>query len=158
LPVELGEVEDREDVVEEQGEGTLAQFVVEQRSTGEVVGLVTAFGASLRDQHAHLAFFFGERHQGQGWPLEALALFLDYVFTVFDLTKLYGQLSELNLPLLASGLDDLFVEEARLVEHDFYDGRHWDSLILAIYRDRWLAADNTLRSRIHTNYGRQSHA
>jgi hypothetical protein len=33
----------------------------------------------------------------------------------------------------------MLVEEARLRDHMYYDGRYWDKLILALYRDTWEA-------------------
>jgi RimJ/RimL family protein N-acetyltransferase len=68
-----------------------------------------------------------------------LALFLEYVFTCWDLRKLYMQLPEYNYEQFASGAERFFVVEGRQREHTFFGGRHWDQLTLAIYRQTWFA-------------------
>ena len=66
-----------------------------------------------------------------------VALFIDYVFTCWDFHKLYLEVSEYNAGQFQSGIGRLFDLEARLREHLWYGGRHWDELILALYRQTW---------------------
>ncbi len=67
------------------------------------------------------------------------ALFLEYVFRGWSFRKLYFELPEFNLAQFSRGVNRLFVEEGRLREHLYYDGRFWDKVILALYRTTWEA-------------------
>ena len=48
-----------------------------------------------------------------------------------------------------SGLGRFFVEEGRLKEHSFWNGRFMDLLILAVYRETWAHHTSTMLKRFH---------
>lgn len=114
----------------------LAQFMVVRVSDRRPVGLVIAYRPSFQDGYAHLGAVAIERSRS---PLMMFgcALFLDYVFTCWNLHKLYFELPEWNLKQFESALRKYCKLEGRLREHLYYDGRHWDELVLAIYRQDW---------------------
>jgi hypothetical protein len=118
-------------------QSVLAQFIVVAIPAGTPLGLVVAYRPSFQDRHA----YFAARRWSMGAqsPLFLLgsALFLDYVFTCWDFRKLYMEVPEFNMPQFASGLGRLIAEEGRLRGHYWFDGRHWDQVILALYRARW---------------------
>jgi hypothetical protein len=62
---------------------------------------------------------------------------VNYLFVNWDFRKLYAQAPEFNVPQFGSGKDRLLVEEGRLCEHVFFDGRYWDDVIFAVYRSEW---------------------
>lgn len=124
----------------------LCQFVIWGRSSGRPLGLVTAFAPSLRDGHAHLGVLLSQEVQGKGWSLEGVGLFVEHVFATFGLRKLYIQTSTLWPTGFDGAIGDLLVEEARLTDHDSFDGRYGDSVIYALWRDRWLSHANRYRN------------
>ena len=67
-----------------------------------------------------------------------MLLFFDYLFTVFNIRKLYAEVLEFNFGQFASGAEHVFKVEGRLTDHDWYDGRYWDMLVLALYRDDFM--------------------
>ena len=79
-------------------------------------------------------------------PLEAFMLFLDYLFTVFGFRKLYGEVLEFNLTSFRSIIGKIAHEEGRLRDHEYFDGRYWDLVFLAIYREEWEAKRERLGS------------
>jgi RimJ/RimL family protein N-acetyltransferase len=125
--------------------GVLAQFAVCRVDDPAPVGLVTAFNASLHDGHAHVAVCTDPTAQGRGWPLEGMGLFIEHLFRCFELRKLYAQVSELNRSRFRPALGDLLVEEARLVDYDYFDGMYFDSVIYALWRSRWFDPRNRHR-------------
>lgn len=138
-----------EQFVENLWAGVVAQFVVERRSTGEPLGVVTCFGVDQRNRHAHLAVLFDpDAASGRGWRAEALVLFVNYVFEVFDLRKLYAEVLEFNLPEIASAVGRYVAEEGVLVDHEYLGGRYWDMHLLAIHRDGFLAHRDRLLRRL----------
>jgi len=116
----------------------LAAFLVIRRSDDVPVGYVAVHQANFQDGHAHLS---ATKLVPEG-PVPALslglALFLRYVFSCWNLRKLYMDVPEYNYGQFASGLEDIFVMEGRLRDDLFAEGRYWDQIILAIYRDSWL--------------------
>lgn len=117
----------------------LAQFVVLEKPALTPAGIVAITHASFQDRHARLdAARFDLEARGPA-VLHATALLLDYTFCCWDFHKVYVELPEHALPPLASGLGRLLHVEGRLREHVYLDGRRWDHVFLAVYRDRWQA-------------------
>jgi RimJ/RimL family protein N-acetyltransferase len=120
-------------------QGTLAHFVIERRATNQMIGYASAFDANERNGWCHLGLVLDPGLHGSGWSLEAGALFVDYLFRVFAMRKLYGEVLEPAYADFASGAGRVFRVEGRFGRHEFYAGRYWDLIILAVYRDDWEA-------------------
>jgi len=118
----------------------LVQFVVCRTADGTAIGHVILTRANFRDGTGVVSVVVDPQLAGVGFGLEASDLFFNYVFRMFNFHKLYGETVEFNLQQFASGLKGLLHEEARLREHHFCDGRYWDYMIVAVYRDEWEAA------------------
>lgn len=128
---------------------SLAQFAVERTDSRVLVGLVDAYDASLADGHAKLSIL-SVRPSGLGKGtygeiLEGTLLFIDYLFATFDLHKLYAEIPGFNWPQFSSLADELFVVEGVLRAHDYHQGKHWDRVFIALYRERWSEFSDELR-------------
>ena len=108
-----------------------------RQSRREPVGLVAAYNPSFPNGHVHLAVMTTSKHLGGGNGLYAVALFLNYVFTTWSFRKVYLETTEFNYEQFRSGAGRFFEEEGRLRDHEYFDGRYWDFITLAIYRDTW---------------------
>lgn len=115
--------------------GVLAQFVVCRKTTKDVVGLTTAYGADFRNGHCRVAGLILPKYRGLAWPMEGFLTFHRWLFEVFPFRKLYGEVPEFNLPQIGRALGRGVVEEGRLKEHEYYRGRYWDLVTVALYRD-----------------------
>lgn len=124
-------------------DGVLAQFVVATES-GEAVGLVSCFAADLRNRHAHLAVLADPAWRGTGMLVAGAWQFIGYLFTHFDLRKLYAEVLSSNFRCLATGAGRLFVIEGRLSAHEFVAGAYEDLYVLALDRERWAAQSRRL--------------
>jgi RimJ/RimL family protein N-acetyltransferase len=120
-------------------QGTLAQFIVTM-SSGEPIGHVVCYGHEANSQFAFAGMVFSPPVLGTGLPIEAGSCFLYYLFRTWNLRKIYFELPQFNYPQLASGLGRFFHEEGRLLAHEFYAGRYWDKIYLAVYRDEILGS------------------
>jgi len=114
----------------------LAQFVVTRTSDRRALGVVMAYRPSFQDGHAQFAVVSLEKRRSPVLVL-GCAIFLEYVFTCWNFHKLYMELPEWNLSQFASGLGKYFQIEGRLRNHLFYDGQHWDEIIMGLYRSTW---------------------
>jgi RimJ/RimL family protein N-acetyltransferase len=116
----------------------LAQFAIVQRSTGRPVGLVVAYAPDLHSGHVQVAALLDPSVQRRAWPMEAMFLFVNYLFTNWNLRKVYAESLEFNYLQFASGAGRLFDVEARLRAHHFWNGRYWDKVIGHCSRERWM--------------------
>jgi hypothetical protein len=72
-----------------------------------------------------------------GLGAQGLMLLADHLFRNWNFRKIYFEATEFNYAQFASGKGRLFVEEGRLTEHTFYDGRYWDLVVGSMTRDAW---------------------
>jgi RimJ/RimL family protein N-acetyltransferase len=119
--------------------GVLAQFMVAHAETGEAVGLVSSYQASMVGKHCFVAFQRLRREAGptSGLMIEGLLIFVQYLFDHFDLRKVYFEVPEYNATLFSRGPGALVEEEGRFKDHFYYGDRMWDLLTFALYRTRW---------------------
>ena len=118
-------------------DSVLAQFVVEGIASNEPLGLVAVTSANFRDRFAYLSALGAPAAQGSGLIVEAVLLAFHYTFLTWPFRKIYMEATEQSYARFRSGLGSFFQEEGRLREHAFWNGRYWDVLILAAYRETW---------------------
>jgi RimJ/RimL family protein N-acetyltransferase len=114
-----------------------AQFIVYSSRSAEPNGHVFAYNLNQRDRYAFLGIVVAPWAIGKGWALEAAGLFVNYLFVNWDLRKLYGESIDFNYKSFRSGVGSLFEEEGILRKHYFYNGRYWDTHMLALNRSDW---------------------
>jgi hypothetical protein len=117
--------------------GVLAQFVVEGIDDGRAHGLVCAYDARFEERRASIALVRIGTPVDGGEVLEGLALFIDHLFATWDLRKLQAEVPGFNADSLVDPLSPFLTVEGRLVDSCFAQGRAWDLLIIAIWRDVW---------------------
>lgn len=117
--------------------GTLSQFLIELREPRTPVGLTVAYNADLANGTLYLGVLIDPAFHKKSWPLEGVLLFVDYLFRNWPLRKVYAEAPEFSALAFASGSQHLFVEEGRLREHQFFQGRYWDYVYFAVTRECW---------------------
>lgn len=119
-------------------DNVLAQFVVETVSAQQSVGLVAITSPNFRDGWAYLSAVGTPAAQGSGLVAEGVLLAFDHAFRSWPFRKIYMEVSEVSYPAFRSGLGRFFVEEGRLREHAFWDGRYTDLHVLSVPRSTWV--------------------
>jgi RimJ/RimL family protein N-acetyltransferase len=134
----------------------LAQFVVVATHMQERSGLVAGYDADPWSGHCHIGMAMPREHLENGTGVEAATLFVNYMFTTWNLRKVYAASSAFWFPVLATQLGELLTLEGTLKDHEYYGGRYWDHPIFAIYRDAWYARDplNSLLDPEDGSHGR----
>lgn len=117
--------------------GVLHQVIAVDLANNERLGILACFGADFRNGHAHIAFVFVDAAPADGRSVDAVEQFLDYLFATFPFRKLYGEVLEFNLSQLSSAVGPIAAVEGRKRAHEWHDGRHWDQILLAVYREQW---------------------
>jgi RimJ/RimL family protein N-acetyltransferase len=127
-------------------DGVLTQFIVERKDRSERLGLVTAYDARARDGHCHIATLF--RPDTRVWPLEAVFLFVNYLFAEFGFRKLYGEVIDYNLDPFASTIGRWLEHEGVLKGHELHAGQYWDVHVVALWRERFELDRERMLARI----------
>lgn len=118
--------------------GVFSQFIVTLREDGSAIGHVLGQEADAKNGHAAIAIICDPAFAGTGMGIEALLLLSNYLFATWPFRKLYMEVSEFNLEQFKSAVDEFLHVEGQLKEHQYFDGRYWDTLYLALYREEFL--------------------
>jgi RimJ/RimL family protein N-acetyltransferase len=129
-------------------ESVLAQFVIEGFSSQKPLGLVAITSPNFRDGFAYISALGPPETQGLGLIAEGVLLGFHYAFSTWPFRKIYMEATEESYSAFRSGLGRFFVEEGRLKEHVFWNGRYMDLLILAVYRKTWEAHTPAMLKRM----------
>jgi len=114
-----------------------AVLIIENNRSCAPIGFVQLYDINLYDGWAHFTVYVEEPFRKRGHGAEAVMGFLDYAFSHFNLRKIYAEVNGFNEAARALVLRNGFVEEGRLRDHVYWDGRFWDFYNLALYRDGW---------------------
>lgn len=103
--------------------------------------LIGGIGFVLQDdihrKSASLGYWLGEPFWGQGITTRAVRFITDYMFSHYDLVRIYAGVFYWN-PASGRVLEKAgYVYEGRLRKHVFKDGKITDLLIYALLRDEW---------------------
>jgi RimJ/RimL family protein N-acetyltransferase len=126
----------------------LVQFAIEDTHTGRSIGLLRADNANLLHRYAYVSMILVPEHQYRAWPLEAAALFGNYLFKRYDLEHLYAETSDENLKHFRSGVGRVFEVEGRLQNRLLVRGERQDLYILSFSRERALKDGAALIERL----------
>lgn len=106
---------------------------------GKMVGTTWLSGLLVGDGHAFITTYMVPENRGQGIGPALTAAMALYAFRLWPLYKLYLDVLEFNersRKALEQGVLNLgLAQEARLRGHRFFDGKRWDVLRYALYRE-----------------------
>lgn len=106
--------------------GVIAQYLVAEKRTGLVSGIVAGYDANFQSGYAHIAAAKFDASDRSLTVAEGCLLLVDHVFKSWPLRKLYFSIPEFNLPQIERGLRRFATEEARLRNHVYAGGRFWE--------------------------------
>lgn len=109
-------------------DGADAGLAVVELATGELIGHVALFGATVKDRCATLGIMIGAPHQGRGLGTDAVRTIVEYGFTELGLHRIHLSVNSDNPAAIAAYRKAGFVEEGRLREAFFRSGRWHDDV------------------------------
>jgi len=105
---------------------------------GSLIGTIGLHTIDWRHRTATTGTLIGEKTcWGKGYGTEAKMLLLHYAFNTLNLRKICSSVLAFNERSLRYALKCGYAEEGRRREHHFRDGRYWDEILLAVFRDDW---------------------
>src|SRR3546814_470031 len=116
--------------------GSAVQLLAVEPKSGRTIGWFNAYNYEPMDQVVSVAVArLSERQVGRAF-LAGLMLFLDYVFRVLSVRKVYFEIAEYNLGALESFVDNPLRREAVLTERLLAVGRTWNLHMLSLTRQQ----------------------
>jgi len=110
---------------------------IENRETGEIVGIINLFHIDRKNRRAEVGYWLGKKHWGRGIMSEALHLMLDYAFREMKLVRVSAKVFHPNTASAMLLEKAGFKLEARLRKIAFHH-RHWyDDLCYGILREEF---------------------
>ncbi|WP_188193694.1 GNAT family N-acetyltransferase [Nonomuraea sp. SYSU D8015] len=129
------------------GQGVDAQFAIELKRNGEIIGFSSLQHLSPAG-HIQIGIFTDPELSRLGAGAEAMMLTVNYGFAKWEqVRKVYFSTTEASLPSLGRGMS-LIPREAVLPEHLFFQGKLWDVHFYAITRDAWLESGAHIVNRL----------
>lgn len=111
------------------------QMVIVEKVTGVAIGTIYSYNFKKADGYVFVTTFITKAYQRRGYGAEAFAAFVNYLFSRHELFKVYLEVYEYNLESLLIMRGAGFVEEGRFRRHRLIDGKRYDVIRFAIYRE-----------------------
>ena len=113
-------------------------FGIVARETGQLIGSTGLDQIDFQNQSASFGIMIGEKSEwGKGYGTEATALVVQYAFGELHLNRVQLHVYEYNLRGIRVYEKVGFRREGVLRQEHVYDGRFWDTVVMAILREEW---------------------
>ncbi len=120
------------------GDNTKYLFGIFSKNSDEHIGNTTVYNINHRIKTFDIGYLIGDKsHWGTSASTETLLLSLKFAFDNLKLRKMFGGVYSNHLNSRFTLKRTGFVEEARLKERFFYDGKPIDEIIYTMDRKRW---------------------
>ncbi len=105
---------------------------------GKFIGICGLQGPNQTNRTVELFIIIGDKeYWGRGYGREAIGLLLDYAFRLHNYRKVSLSAKADNERALRCYRACGFVEEGRLREHEWSNGRYVDVVEMGVLRDEW---------------------
>lgn len=114
-------------------------FGIDEIESKEFIGIIQLNNIDYISGTAIWGFIIGEKNKhGKGYGVEAPRLLFEYAFNVLNLRKIYGYPISFNTATFRMHEKiGGFVEEGRLKNHVYYDGKYYDVLVLSLFKEQF---------------------
>ncbi len=108
--------------------GTEAQFGIEDKNTGKLIGMIGLTRIATTHKNAEMGYWLGKPFWGQGLASEAVSMMLEYAFGDMKLHRVYSRVRSKNIASQKVLERAGFIKEGCFREHIKHQGR-WDDLL-----------------------------
>jgi RimJ/RimL family protein N-acetyltransferase len=112
-------------------------FAIERIEDDEYIGGCGINEIDWKNSYCEIGIFLSEDYCGKGYGTDALRTLVDFIFNEMNLNKVMLNVYSFNDRAISSYKNVGFVEEGRLREHIFRNGKYSDELIMSILRSDW---------------------
>jgi diamine N-acetyltransferase len=112
------------------------------------IGSISLMKINQREQNAELGIMIGDKTRwGQGFGREAIQLLLPFGFATLNLHRIYLRVDASHAAAIRCYTGCGFIEEGRLRETIFRQGRFEDQLVMSVLRSEYLQDSNKVVGR-----------
>jgi RimJ/RimL family protein N-acetyltransferase len=101
----------------------------------KIVGTIYSYNLSLIDGTVFITTYLTSSSKGSIYGAEATLLFIDYLFTFYNIRKICADIYQFNSMSIKSTERAGFVKEGTFIKQKYYDGKYWDVFRYALLRD-----------------------
>lgn len=141
MPQSLARLEAEFDVSAGQGGRDGLKFAIE--ADNKFIGQCSLFNQNKIAQTAELGIGIGDKaYWGRGYGREAINLLLEFGFQKHNIRRIYLRVEARNERAIKAYKGCGFVEEGRLREHVWNNGRYDDLVFMGVLRQEWRQDEN----------------
>ena len=107
-------------------------LMVEKRSSGKPLGFIYNYASDSVDRNCYICVYMDLNGAVQGAGVDAVILFLKYLFNYYGYRKVYAEVYAFNQRVVKMAEKAGFVLEGCLQGHRWWNGRFWDQHIYAM--------------------------
>ncbi|KXA95387.1 hypothetical protein AKJ65_01890 [candidate division MSBL1 archaeon SCGC-AAA259E19] len=127
-----------EDIMDNMKEGNEYHFGIEEKESGDLVGVVSLNDIQGRNKSAELGICIREDSWNKGYGTEAEKLTVEYGFRELNLNSIHCRVFEFNERSKKVAKKVGFKEAGRLRKSIYRDGKYWDTIYLDILKKEFL--------------------
>lgn len=110
-------------------------FMIYTKKENKPIGFLFSYQFNTNDRICYTTIYVEKEYRKTRVAAVAGTMFCDYLFSFYDLRKIYAIVYDYNNASKDFLTHAGFSEEGRLKEHRYYSGKYYDMLTLALYRD-----------------------
>lgn len=120
------------------GSSGIKGFVIANKEDEEFIGQIDLVKIDWINRIASLGIVIGNTENlGKGYGSEAIKLIQEFAFNRLNLHKIELEVREYNHRAIACYKKCGFVEEGRIRQNHFIDGKYTDTLLMGILKSEW---------------------
>ena len=100
----------------------------------DFIGFVIAYEYLPDDSHMKVSVYVKPEFQHGAYGLVAVVKFVDFLFTYYNLNKIFTEVYEFNTPSIKLHNTFGFSKEGHLKDYKYYNGKYHDMIIFSITR------------------------
>lgn len=113
-------------------------FVIAHKSTEEYIGQLDLLKIDWPNRNASIGITIGTKENlGKGYGTEAIQLLQEFAFNKLNLNKLELEVKDFNHRAIACYKKCGFIEEGRIREDVFVDGKYTDTVVMGVLKREW---------------------
>lgn len=113
-------------------------FVIAHKDTEEYIGQLDLLKIDWPNRNALIGITIGTKDNlGKGYGTESIQLLQDFAFNKLNLHKLELEVREFNYRAIACYKKCGFIEEGRIRESFFVDGKYTDTILMGVLKREW---------------------
>lgn len=122
-----------------EGRGDYKGFIIAHKDTEEYIGQLDLIKIDWVNRKALIGIVIGNKeYQSNGYGAEAIGLLQDFAFNKLNLHKLELEVRAFNERAIKCYKKCGFVEEGRIRENFYADGKYTDTLYMGVLKDEYL--------------------